>query len=141
MLCVNQVYIGGMVMLSLHNVMRANAMSCMVFGGLFALLPGQVAVFLGGASPAPRVYILALGVMLIINGIPCLGVQAGATEKAVDTVFFTGRLSLGDCLSWTHVAGRVDYQSCGRDCHQRCRSDGWSFWNSPAHGDQSGKCC
>jgi len=100
MLYVNQVYIGGVIMLSLHNVMRANAMSCMVFGGVFALLPGQVAVFLGGASPAPRVYILALGVMLIINGIHLVWASRRARPKKQLILYF----SLGDFL-WVIASG------------------------------------
>lgn len=59
-------------MVSLKNVMRANAMSCLVFGGLFALQPGLVGSFLGGALPAPQSYILALGILLILNGLHLL---------------------------------------------------------------------
>lgn len=59
-------------MVSLKNVMRANATSCLTFGGLFALQPSQVANFLGGASPAPQIYILILGILLILNGLHLL---------------------------------------------------------------------
>lgn len=81
-------------MLSLHNVMRANAMSCMVFGVLFALLPGQVAVFLGGTAPAPRIYILALGVMLIIHGMHLVWASRQARPKKQLILYF----SLGDFI-------------------------------------------
>ena len=59
-------------MLSLKNVMRANATSCLAFGVLFSLQPNQVANFLGGASPAPQAYILILGILLILNGLHLL---------------------------------------------------------------------
>ena len=56
-------------MLNLNNVMRLNATSCLVFGGLFVLVPSQTAHFLGGASPAPSMLITALGIALIVNGL------------------------------------------------------------------------
>lgn len=59
-------------MLSLENVMRANAISCLAFGGVFALQPGQVATFLGGASPVPQLVVLVLGILLIVNGLHLL---------------------------------------------------------------------
>jgi hypothetical protein len=69
MLYVNQVYIGEAIMLSLKHVMRANAISCVAFGVVFALQPSLVANFLGGASPAPQLYILIVGILLILNGL------------------------------------------------------------------------
>lgn len=56
-------------MLKLKNVMSANAISSLAFGGLFSLQPGLVATFLGGASPAPKLYIFILGILLIVNGL------------------------------------------------------------------------
>ena len=55
-------------MLSLKNVMSANAISCLGFGALFTLKPRLVAAFLGDPSPAPQLYILILGILLIVNG-------------------------------------------------------------------------
>ena len=59
-------------MFSLKNVMRSNATSCLVFGGLFTLQSVQVASFLGGESPAPQSYVLSLGILLILNGLHLL---------------------------------------------------------------------
>jgi len=59
-------------MLSLKNVMRANATSCLAFGALFALQPNLVANFLSVTSPAPKSYILILGILLIVNGLHLL---------------------------------------------------------------------
>lgn len=59
-------------MLNLKNVMRANSISCLAFGGVFALQPSLVANFLGGTSPAPQLYILILGILLILNGLHLL---------------------------------------------------------------------
>ena len=59
-------------MLSLKTVMSTNAISCLAFGGVFALQPSQVANSLGGASPAPYLYILILGILLIGNGLHLL---------------------------------------------------------------------
>ena len=59
-------------MLSLKNVMRANATSCLAFGALFVLQPNLVANFLSVTSPAPKSYILILGILLILNGLHLL---------------------------------------------------------------------
>ena len=59
-------------MLSLKNVMRANATSCLAFGALFVLQPNLVANFLSVTSPAPKSYILILGILLIVNGLHLL---------------------------------------------------------------------
>ena len=56
-------------MFSLKTILRANAASCLVFGALFALLPSQVTIFLGGSSPAPDVLVLIIGIVLIVNGL------------------------------------------------------------------------
>lgn len=78
-------------MFSLKNVMRANATSCLVFGGLFALLPSLVANFLGGASPAPRIYILILGILLILNGLHLIWAsRIPLPRKALILYFSTG---------------------------------------------------
>ena len=59
-------------MLSLKNVMRANATSCLAFGALFVLQPNLVANFLSVTSPAPKSYILILCILLILNGLHLL---------------------------------------------------------------------
>jgi hypothetical protein len=81
-------------MLSLKNVMHANAISCLVFGGLFALQPSLVASFLGGASPAPQIYILILGILLILNGLHLLWVSRSPLPRKELILYF----STGDYL-------------------------------------------
>ena len=56
-------------MVSLRYIMRANSVSCLAFGFLFAIKPALVAAFLGGTSPAPTWIFLLLGVVLIFNGL------------------------------------------------------------------------
>ncbi|RBP48809.1 hypothetical protein [Arenicella xantha] len=78
-------------MLSLKNVMRANATSCLAFGALFALQPSLVANFLGGASPAPESYILILGILLILNGLHLLWAsRVPLAQKELILYFSTG---------------------------------------------------
>lgn len=59
-------------MLSLKNIMRANATSCIGFGGLFALKSSSVASLLSDTSPAPQSIIMILGLLLIVNGLHLL---------------------------------------------------------------------
>jgi len=78
-------------MLSLKNVMRANAASCLTFGALFALRPSVVANFLGGTSAAPQSYILILGILLILNGLHLLWAsRIPLPQKALILYFSTG---------------------------------------------------
>jgi len=76
-------------MLSLQNVMRANAISCVAFGGLFALQPSLVATYLGGASPAPQLYILILGILLIVNGLHLLWASRTPLAKKELILYFS----------------------------------------------------
>ena len=109
-------------MFSLKNVMRANAISCLVFGVLFVLLPKLVAIFLGGSSPAPHLYILVLGIVLIVNGFHLLWAsRAPLPQKNLVIYFSTGDFnetyftSGGDarnaksnyiaCTGWLMVSG------------------------------------
>ncbi|MEP2653648.1 MAG: hypothetical protein ABJH06_16850 [Paraglaciecola sp.] len=85
-------------MLSLKNIMRANATSCLVFGGLFAMQANMVAEFLGGDSPAPQLYVLILGWLLILNGIHLFWESRTLVPKKSLILYF----SIGDYL-W--VAG------------------------------------
>jgi hypothetical protein len=59
-------------MFSLKNVMRSNSASCLIFGGLFALYPADVASFLSSSSPAPRMLIFMVGLILVANGLHLL---------------------------------------------------------------------
>ena len=78
-------------MLSLKNVMRANAASCLAFGALFALQPSQVAKFLGGTSPAPQSLFLILGILLILNSLHLLWAsRVPLPQKELIIYFSTG---------------------------------------------------
>lgn len=78
-------------MLRLKNVMRANAISCLAFGVAFALQPSLVANFLGGASPAPQLHILILGILLILNGLHLLWAsRVPLPQKQLILYFSTG---------------------------------------------------
>ena len=56
-------------MITLNFVIRANAISCLLFGVIFLTVPHQVTVFLAAQAPAPKALILILGAGLIINGL------------------------------------------------------------------------
>lgn len=81
-------------MLSLKKIMRANATSCLAFGGLFALQPSLVANFLGGASPAPQSYILILGILLILNGLHLIWASRAPLPQKDLILYF----SIGDYI-------------------------------------------
>lgn len=52
-------------MTSLAVVLRLNAASCLGFGALFAILPGEVSLVLGAAPPG---VVFGLGLVLLANG-------------------------------------------------------------------------
>ena len=74
--------------------MRANAISCIAFGVVFALQPGLVANFLGGTSPAPQSYILIVGILLIVNGLHLLWASRVPLPKKELILYF----SIGDFI-------------------------------------------
>lgn len=81
-------------MLTLKNVMRANAASCLIFGVVFTALASSVADFLGGSSPPPTLLIFALGIVLIINGIHLLW----ASNKTLPAKILVLYFSFGDFI-------------------------------------------
>jgi hypothetical protein len=81
-------------MLNLKHVMRANAISCLAFGVVFVLQPSLAANFLGGASPAPQLYILILGILLILNGLHLLWASRIPLPKKELILYF----SIGDFI-------------------------------------------
>jgi len=54
---------------TLKSALRANAASCIVFSLIFLLKPTEVAMFLGGDTPAPETLLQALGAVLMANGL------------------------------------------------------------------------
>ncbi|WP_294609762.1 hypothetical protein [uncultured Roseovarius sp.] len=78
--------------MSLATVLRLNALSCFVFGGIFLLQPSGVAAFLG-APPVPL--IAALGAALLINAALLWASQhKGRAPQRHEVLFFC----LGDGL-------------------------------------------
>ncbi|EPJ52160.1 MAG: hypothetical protein OFPI_15040 [Osedax symbiont Rs2] len=56
-------------MITLNFVMRANAVSCLLFGITFLVIPNQVTAFLATVSAIPKSVLFFLGVGLLINGL------------------------------------------------------------------------
>ena len=56
-------------MITLSNVMKANAFSCIVFGITFFFLPEQVQNFLSANNQAPSIVFTVLGIGLFFNGL------------------------------------------------------------------------
>lgn len=54
-------------MLTLKSVMRLNAKSCLIFGLMFVLIPGQVTGFLAQENQAPPLVFIVLGIALFAN--------------------------------------------------------------------------
>lgn len=63
---VNLVYIH-IAMFTLRHILRLNALSCLVFGLVFAIRPAYVTEFLANADTAPAELILGIGIVLLIN--------------------------------------------------------------------------
>lgn len=83
-------------MVTLANVMRANAISCLLFGMIFLTIPIDVARFLDLHNPAPKFVMLALGVILMINGLDLIRVSRHSPPSKAQIWYF----SLGDFV-WT----------------------------------------
>lgn len=81
-------------MLSLKNVLRLNAASCLVFGVLFLLFSKGVALFLGREAPAPADYIVILGAALILNGLHLIWTSTQRVPAKALILYF----ALGDLL-------------------------------------------
>ena len=118
-------------MLSLKNVMRANATSCLAFGALFVLQPNLVANFLSVTSPAPKSYILILGILLILNGLHLLWASRVPLPQKKLILYF----STSDYI-WVIGSSRANYHR-SMDYNYRwgvasewCCSHGWAFWDS-----------
>ncbi len=67
--------------------MRSNAASCIGFGGLFVVMPQAVAAFLG---TAPVWVIMAVGVILVANGVHLAWASMRPPTKELVAYFSTG---------------------------------------------------
>jgi len=56
-------------MITLNHVMRANALSSIIFGLIFLFIPAKVAGFLSADMPIPTLVLLTIGGILIFNGL------------------------------------------------------------------------
>ncbi len=81
-------------MASLRLVLRANALSCLVFGALFAVAPAAVAGFLGDA---PETAVFVVGILLIGNAAHLLFAAMRPLLIRGEVIWF----SLGDLLWWS----------------------------------------
>lgn len=81
-------------MFSTHSLLRANAASCLGFGGLFVAVPGLVSHFLS-QNPAPQMVVIAVGALLLVNGLHLLLVARAEQPETRWLIYF----SLGD-LAW-----------------------------------------
>ncbi len=80
-------------MIALKTTLRLNAASCIGFGVLFVAAPRAVAAFLG-APPAPATVVLAVGAILIINGLHLLYTSLRSDPPRLLVLYFSG----GDLL-------------------------------------------
>jgi len=96
-------------MVTLANVMRANAISCLLFGLIFLIMPLDVANFLDLHNPAPKLVMLMLGAILIINGLDLIRVSRHSPPSKAQIWYFSfgdfiwALISLGLVLSNTWV--------------------------------------
>lgn len=81
-------------MFSLKNVMRSNSASCLLFGTLFSVYPNDVANFLSNSSPAPKMLIFSLGLILVLNGLHLLWASQYHRQNQRLILYF----SMGDFL-------------------------------------------
>ncbi len=81
-------------MASLRLVLRANALSCLVFGALFAVAPAAVARFLGDT---PETAVFVVGILLIGNAAHLLFAAMRPLLIRAEVIWF----SLGDLLWWS----------------------------------------
>lgn len=78
---------------SLKHVLRLNAASCIIFGGLGVLIPAGISAFLGDA---PAWLIQIIGAVLIANGLHLILASMRATPQPWEVLYF----SLGDLAWW-----------------------------------------
>lgn len=69
--------------------MRANALSCIVFGLLFVLRPAEVATFSSSINPAPVWLILTVGIGLIVNGLDLIRASTQSRPGKLRIVYFS----------------------------------------------------
>ena len=81
-------------MFTLNNIMRANAISCIVFGLVFLLMPINVIVFLGTDSQLPEIVLQILAIGLIANGLHLIYESLAIIPRKAMVYYF----SIGDFI-------------------------------------------
>lgn len=76
---------------SLSTILRLNAASCLLFGGLFVIVPQNVSEFLGSA---PSLVISLVGCALLFNGAHLIFASRRAVTLPWEIAYFV----LGDAL-------------------------------------------
>lgn len=85
-------------MITLKSVLRANAVSCIIFAIIFLFMPSNVAIFLSQSSPAPDNVLIVLGGVLLVNGFHLLWASFKPLPSKLLVLYF----SVGDLL-WVLV--------------------------------------
>jgi hypothetical protein len=81
-------------MITLKNVLRANAASCIIFGLMFLWAPLEIALFLSADFPAPEIVLFLLGAVLVVNGLHLIWASAQTPPNKLLVLYF----SFGDLL-------------------------------------------
>ncbi len=81
-------------MITIAQVLRLNALSCIAFGLIFLLMPTTITHFLSQSEPMPMMFLLILGAGLIINGLHLIITSLKTSPKRNLILYF----SVGDFL-------------------------------------------
>ena len=83
-------------MFTLNMIMRANALSCILFGLIFLITTEDVIVFLSTDNQMPKLILELLGIVLIINGLHLIYEARVVKPNKHWVIYF----SIGDFI-WT----------------------------------------
>jgi len=81
-------------MITLSNIMKANAISCIGFGVTFLFLPEEVRQFLSANNQAPSIVFTVLGMGLFLNGLHLIW----ASLKPMPNKYLVIYFSIGDYI-------------------------------------------
>lgn len=86
----------------LNAIMKANATTCLIFGGLFLLLPTEVITFLSIDKPMPILVLKIIAIGLIVNGFHLLQTSYKKNISKLWVFYFSG----GD-FSWVLLSSSL----------------------------------
>jgi len=81
-------------MITLSNVMKANATCCIGFGSLLVFFSESVAHFLSLNNPVPNIALVLLGLVLIMNGLHLIWASFRLKPSKLLVLYF----SVGDYM-------------------------------------------